>query len=243
MALCFGDDMTEKRCTKCGETKAVTEFRKDANGRDGLRAQCKACGRAYSKAYCETNPDKIKAYSKACYNADPEKHRARRRAYYKVNSERERAYQKAEYAADPEKFCARAKAYRMAYPEKHRSVVKAYRIAHPEKVSATNKAYRGAHPEKTREWNTKRRALHAGAAGYATTEQRAARWDYYGGKCYICGKDAEAMDHVKPLDKGGGNWPANLRPICGWCNSSKRARWPFDIGKARMMRGNGHESL
>jgi len=105
-------------------------------------------------------------------------------------------------------------------------------------MSATTKAWRKANPEKTREWNTKRRALHAGAAGYATAEQRAARWDYYGGKCYICGKDAEAMDHVKPLDRGGGNFPANLRPICKRCNSVKGARWPYDFEQLTEKRYN-----
>jgi hypothetical protein len=40
-------------------------------------------------------------------------------------------------------------------------------------------------------------------------------------------------DHVKPLARGGSNWPANLRPACKSCNSRKGARWPFEQRPAR----------
>ena len=49
----------------------------------------------------------------------------------------------------------------------------------------------------------------------------AARWDYYGGRCYLCGGLAESTDHVIPLALGGLHIPANLRPACIPCNSSK----------------------
>jgi len=78
-----------------------------------------------------------------------------------------------------------------------------------------------------------RRARITGASGHVTVEQIQARWDYYGNKCYICGKDAEATDHVIPLSKGGSNWPANLRPICERCNSVKSGRWPYDFKQAK----------
>jgi 5-methylcytosine-specific restriction endonuclease McrA len=62
---------------------------------------------------------------------------------------------------------------------------------------------------------------HLNAAGNATPTQLKARWDFYGGLCYLCGLIATAMDHVIPLNKGGSNWPANLRPACKKCNSQK----------------------
>ena len=43
--------MTEtKRCTKCGEIKLLTEFRKDATRRDGHGSWCKACKNACARA-------------------------------------------------------------------------------------------------------------------------------------------------------------------------------------------------
>ena len=53
-----------------------------------------------------------------------------------------------------------------------------------------------------------------------------ARIDYYGGAGYLCGApDADTLDHVKPISKGGAHIPANLRPACLSCNSSKRDKW------------------
>jgi len=57
------------------------------------------------------------------------------------------------------------------------------------------------------------------------TEKVQARIDYYGGLCYLCGAPADTIDHVKPISKGGAHIPANLRPACLSCNSSKRDTW------------------
>jgi 5-methylcytosine-specific restriction endonuclease McrA len=50
---------------------------------------------------------------------------------------------------------------------------------------------------------------------------------YYGNKCWVCGNEYQAIDHVKPLAKGGSHMLANLRPICTPCNSNKRDTWPY----------------
>jgi hypothetical protein len=63
------------------------------------------------------------------------------------------------------------------------------------------------------------------APGEWTTERVRARMAYWGWRCYICGGEFEAVDHVKPLRRGGSNWPANLRPICRTCNSRKSDHW------------------
>jgi 5-methylcytosine-specific restriction endonuclease McrA len=61
-----------------------------------------------------------------------------------------------------------------------------------------------------------------------TSEQRAARFSMWGGRCWICGIDgASAEDHVKPISKGGWHCLSNLRPVCLSCNARKRASWPL----------------
>lgn len=60
-----------------------------------------------------------------------------------------------------------------------------------------------------------------------TPEQLQQKFAYYGNRCYLCGGDAEAMDHVKPIARGGPHMLANLRPACKSCNSRKGARWPY----------------
>lgn len=58
-----------------------------------------------------------------------------------------------------------------------------------------------------------------------TPEQVSQRIAYWGGKCWMCGGDYEAIDHVKPLSKGGADCLSNLRPACGSCNSRKHNKW------------------
>jgi hypothetical protein len=67
------------------------------------------------------------------------------------------------------------------------------------------------------------------AAGkdYTTPSLIAARREMWGGRCYVCGAPATAIDHVKPVARGGAHWPCNLRPICKSCNSRKGTKWPF----------------
>lgn len=52
-----------KKCTKCGETKPLEEFHKDA--RDGRKLKCKACDKLASAAYYVANKDRIAAIGKA----------------------------------------------------------------------------------------------------------------------------------------------------------------------------------
>jgi len=129
------------------------------------------------------------------------------------------------------------KIYREGHREEIATYQKMYRDKHQKKLAIYGKAHYKKHPEQAKIYQLQRRALKAGASGHATTKQIQARWEYYGNKCYICGKDAEAIDHVIPLSKGGNNWPANLRPICKRCNSSKHAKWPYDFEKARRENG------
>lgn len=137
---------------------------------------------------------------------------------------------------------AQQKRWRDANPGKATEYSRRYADRNPEKRAALRARLLAANPalyaRSARASDAARRAREKGAPGVATTEQIAARWDYYGGKCWMCGAAATEIDHVKPLAKGGSHWPANLRPACRSCNSKKRAQWPYplEVGK------HGHPS-
>ena len=131
--------------------------------------------------------------------------------------------------AHREEAAARSRAWQVANPERAKATHAAYYVAHREGRAATNAAWWVAHPDCHRAKLARRRAAKRQAEGAANGAQIAARWIYYGDKCWICGGIATATDHVKPLSKGGSNWPANLRPVCLTCNSSKKAKWPFTM--------------
>lgn len=73
----------------------------------------------------------------------------------------------------------------------------------------------------------KRRAKRANAPRVDyLPEHVAARFAYFGDKCWMCGSmERLTIDHVKPLNAGGPDMPSNLRPACRPCNSRKRDRW------------------
>jgi 5-methylcytosine-specific restriction endonuclease McrA len=59
------------------------------------------------------------------------------------------------------------------------------------------------------------------APGKCSIQQFMLRVEMFGGKCYMCGKSWEVIEHVIPLSRNGTNWPANLRPACSKCNNRK----------------------
>lgn len=50
--------ITEKKCTKCDETKSVKEFHKRKDAKDGLRSRCKECRNSDSRSYSQTEKGK-----------------------------------------------------------------------------------------------------------------------------------------------------------------------------------------
>ncbi len=59
-----------KKCSKCQATKPRTEFYKQADKKDGYRAECKACRDITKRKYAEVNKDTIAASKKSYYEAN-----------------------------------------------------------------------------------------------------------------------------------------------------------------------------
>jgi 5-methylcytosine-specific restriction endonuclease McrA len=99
----------------------------------------------------------------------------------------------------------------------------------PASVIEYRKKYREEHREVYRESGRRTRARRAGVpVSVIPVSLIGAKVAYWGRKCWVCkAENPSEMDHVKPVSKGGAHILANLRPICGSCNRSKRDRWPL----------------
>lgn len=133
--------------------------------------------------------------------------------------------------------------YQAAHPEKAREYAKRWKKKNPAAVRASGararaawtgreramaagyaKAWKARNPDKNRAIRHARRARESSAPGSFSDTQLRARWDMWGGLCWMCGDIADSLDHVIALSRGGTNWPANLRPACRSCNSRKQDR-------------------
>ena len=90
--------MSGKRCTGCGEVKAVEDFSRDKAKKDGLTPRCKACHRRYreenreaiaekDRRYYEENCEAIAEYNRRWREENREAHLGRKRRYYEENRE------------------------------------------------------------------------------------------------------------------------------------------------------------
>lgn len=195
--------MLVKKCSRCKVKKSVDEFSRSRCRKDGRVPYCKECASSIYKAryYSDVEAARKKAL-------------ARTKRYQANNKERHLELARKAKAARREEI-SRRESLRRQRPdvkEKHRNYMREYRANNRSRMSAYQKSFK---------------ARRKGAIGNFTFEQLQARIEYYGAKCWICSAPYAAIDHVKPVTKGGWNWPANLRPICTPCNSRKNNKWPF----------------
>jgi len=91
-----------KLCTKCQQTKPISDFARDPNRRDGLSWYCKKCIARASRNHYATHKEEYRLYRSL--NKNPEKTRERCRRYYEQNRERIAEHTRSLRIADPIKF-------------------------------------------------------------------------------------------------------------------------------------------
>lgn len=226
-----------KVCLRCEQALPVAQFSRHRSRPDGLQAYCRACTSAANARSVARNkarrvidvPER-----KRCPRCDATKvadefHTDRRRhdGLYVNCRQCHRAITDAWKAVHHPDVSRHRRASYRRHAEKRRREAREYSEAHVEEARAKDRAWKRANRARATALEAIRRARKVNAVGDATPEQIAARVDFYGGRCWMCGDQWEHIDHVKPLSKGGSNWPANLRPACATCNLTKGDRWPW----------------
>lgn len=195
--------------------------------------RCRAAQQQYSSAYFKENREIFKARAAAWREANRERFNANARRYIQENREKIKEQIRQRLEANPElreRNVARTRAWRAANPELVRSLGRASYHANKEVKRAATRRWQAANPEKTAAnlrlqrafYKARRRNAPAIRFTQAQLEQRMAYW---GNCCYMCGGPFEAIEHVKPLARGGPHALLNLRPVCNRHNAEKHARW------------------
>jgi 5-methylcytosine-specific restriction endonuclease McrA len=195
-----------KRCSKCGEMKPFASFHKDRARKDGLQGRCKPCHIAAVSAAIRKNPTR---------------HRIQTDKYRDTHRDRVRETARDRWHRNPKRVVA------MDARLTKEEVAALKPIRQAERFRRWVEANPERHAELSRRLAMRYYARKKGAQGYSSIDQVRARWDYYGGRCWMCGAEATQTDHVIPLNRGGTDWPANQRPACAPCNQSKSDTWPL----------------
>jgi 5-methylcytosine-specific restriction endonuclease McrA len=187
-----------KACTRCGEVKSLSEYHRQSKQPDGHKSYCKVCCKAI--------------------NAE----------LYQRNREVRRLWMRAYYAEHKAAIKAKALRYYYANQEHVKRRVLGWNQSHSEQRRIYNMRLRHRNPEAYREvWRRRQARKRSLSTVRFTSSQLKAKCAYWGNRCWICGGPQEAIDHVKPLNKGGAHILCNLRPICRACNTRKLDKWPY----------------
>lgn len=196
-------DMTTKRCTRCGQTKAFSEYGDHPRGKHGKQAACYKCyAKANSLRYWADH-DKWREVSRLAAAEYRRKYPARKKAshdrWVRDNPEKDKAAKRRHYKANKATYRAKAKALYYASPE-----------------------YR----EMNKAWTRAYRARQRGNGGLHSPSDLRAIFNRQAGRCPYCKEELVRyhVDHIHPLSRGGSNAPGNLQLLCGYCNRSKGSR-------------------
>lgn len=210
-----------KACSKCGESKPLTEFFRHAKSKDGHRPDCKLCKSAKNRSNYVANRDRELAY---------------RETYNKKNRERMLAQKKANYENNRERILSSQKAYREENPGHFRAVRDSWYAANKDHLKAYRAERWATDPEYRARANaaaTRRQRLLDGAASEPYV--RESIFDRDAWLCGICGgavdpqlrfpdPESASIDHIVPVSLGGDDTPANVQAAHLGCNSGRGNR-------------------
>ena len=132
-----------KTCTKCGDTKPLSEFpaRKLRSGKLSHRGACTSCYKAersqYRREHYLKNREKQLAQCAEYRDANRESRRAQRMEYYYANKDRQRAAMASWYRRNKDDRRAKNKAWFQQHPEK----MKEYKLIYEGKREAATPAW------------------------------------------------------------------------------------------------------
>ncbi len=159
----------------------------------------------------------------------PERAAARTAAWRSRNPDYSKNYIKQWRAANPEKAKALLQKWRSENPLRVREHAARVNCKNPQKNRDRMMAWVKAHPDLHRAHGRNRRARAAKAEGHHTAADIAAILAAQKRRCAYCGVGIArgfCVDHIRPLARGGSNWPSNLQLTCKPCNSRKHAKDP-----------------
>ena len=84
--------MADKRCTKCGSVKPLSEFYKCSGNHDGLKGMCKICVKQQHAQYYIEHHEEYKVHMRSYYREHIDEYKVHDQEYYQQHVEERRAH-------------------------------------------------------------------------------------------------------------------------------------------------------
>ena len=218
------------KCTRCGLTKAPSEFYKAAKNPSGLQSQCKGCSKASNREWLAKNPGKTAEYTKRYEENNAERRKELRAVSRAAYAPRRLEIGRAHEARNREKRKAQADTRRALRLDQHNEKSRRWRAANLEKSKAIFKKWRDANPGVMAMHSAKwRAALLQATPAWANQKKIAEFYETADGLSMLTGEWYH-VDHIVPLQGKtvrGLHCEANLQVLPEVDNIRKGNRhWP-----------------
>jgi hypothetical protein len=207
-----------KKCTKCNETKSVTEFCKRSAARDGLHPQCKSCRKEYGKKYFQENKEKRMEYQKQYNFKHKDELKEHSKQYCEKHKEQRQKYFKAHYQKNKDEILTRQKQY--------------YKDTKEERQQYQDEYNKNNRHKRNKDW-MKRHATKLNATPPWLTKEMEKEIEQFYGQAFRLTEETgikHVVDHMVPLcsdQVSGFHVPWNLQVIPEEENLSKsNSTWP-----------------
>ena len=201
-----------KTCSKCQETKTLSEFGKLSRSTDGLNGRCKLCHAAASRNHTLRHKERLREY----YRIYQQK---RRVANPEKCKKEQRKWARQARKDDPEKVNKRNRDWRCSLPvEKKREMAAIHRQNNRETIRRVARAWARRHPDRKNAATAHRRAAKLKATP-SWANMAAIKAIYL--KASRLGKE---VDHIIPLRSPtvcGLHWEGNLQLLAPLENARK----------------------
>ncbi len=198
------DSIPQKRCSSCGQEFPDTNefFFANKRCRNGLMAACKTCAMIRQNKYKDANRDKINAGM---------------RDWHRRNPTKQAEYSRRNRIKHPEIAKEKGKKWRDSHKQHQSDHAHSYYLNNRNVILERNKKWHDENPHFFTVFLQKRRNKER--EGIFTVQDWRSTLKYWDYKCAVCGRVADfwsfiAIDHWKPISKGGLHIPKNIVPLC-----------------------------
>lgn len=146
-----------KTCTKCRETKALTEFNRKADSKDGHAAACRECRKVEKRDAYRANRESVLEAQAKRREENRETIRARQKELYYLNHDRRKAVQNSYYASNRERISEQNRKRREENLEKFLEKERQTRERLAEKRAELQRRYYRDNKDRVREYHRKYR--------------------------------------------------------------------------------------